>query len=55
LATAVAEVYPTIGAAIKTLALALIAVNQVIGPIIFRRALVAAGEIGEAETAVAVR
>jgi Kef-type K+ transport system membrane component KefB len=45
LATALADVFPTIGVEIKTLALALIAVNQVIGPVIFRRALVAAGEI----------
>ena len=45
LAGAVQDVYPTIGGGIRTLALALIAINQLIGPIIFRRALAAADEI----------
>lgn len=47
LAAIVANFYPELGAAIRTMALAVIAINQVIGPIIFRRALGAAGEVDE--------
>jgi Kef-type K+ transport system membrane component KefB len=45
LASIVATFYPEMGAAIRTLALAVIAINQLAGPILFRRALVATGEI----------
>lgn len=45
LATVLAEVYPERGAEIRTLFLAVIAVNETIGPIFFRHALSASGEI----------
>jgi Kef-type K+ transport system membrane component KefB len=45
LATVLAEVYPERGAEIRTLFLAVIAVNETIGPIFFRHALAASGEI----------
>lgn len=48
LASIVVEVYPQLGASIRTIALAVIAINQLIGPILFRRGLAAAGEIGAA-------
>jgi Kef-type K+ transport system membrane component KefB len=51
LATVIAEVYPVRGAAIRTLFLATLAVNQTIGPILFRLALVRSGEIAGAEEA----
>jgi Kef-type K+ transport system membrane component KefB len=38
-------VYPELGAALRTIALSVIAINQLIGPILFRRALRTAGEI----------
>lgn len=47
LVTIAADAYPDAGAAMRTLLLALIAVNETIGPILFRRALVQAGEAGE--------
>lgn len=47
LATVIAEVYPVRGASIRTLFLATLAVNQTIGPILFRLALVRSGEISE--------
>ncbi|MGQ0562538.1 MAG: cation:proton antiporter [Gemmatimonadota bacterium] len=54
LASLVATVYPEIGPAIRTMALAVIAINQLIGPAVFRRALQSAGEIErERETAAA--
>ena len=51
LATVVAEVYPRRGAQIQTLFLAVLAINQTLGPILFRQALVKSGEVnsGEAE------
>jgi Kef-type K+ transport system membrane component KefB len=51
LATVVAEVYPRRGAQIQTLFLAVLAINQTLGPILFRQALVRSGEIvsGDAE------
>jgi hypothetical protein len=50
LATIVAEAYPEQGAVLGTLLLALIAVNETVGPILFRRAIVASGEaVPEAE------
>lgn len=45
LAAAVAQAYPVRGAQIRTLFLAVIAINQVIGPILFRFALNRSGEI----------
>ena len=47
LATIVAEAYPERGGQIRTLFLAVMAVNQVIGPILFRVALARSGEIAE--------
>lgn len=44
LATIVVEAYPEQGAVLGTLLLALIAVNETVGPILFRRAIVASGE-----------
>jgi Kef-type K+ transport system membrane component KefB len=44
LASVVAEAFPTFGAELRTLLLALIALNQLGGPILFRRALVRSGE-----------
>jgi Kef-type K+ transport system membrane component KefB len=45
LASVVAEVFPSFGGQLRTLLLAFIALNQLIGPILFRRALVQAGEV----------
>jgi hypothetical protein len=45
LATLAASVYPELGSAVKVVALAIIPLNELIGPILFRRALAAAGEI----------
>lgn len=45
LATAVAQAYPQRGAQVKTLFLAVLALNQIIGPIVFRNALEKSGEI----------
>jgi hypothetical protein len=49
LAPGLAEVYPGRGAEIRTLFLTVIAVNETIGPIFFRHALAASGEIRETE------
>jgi Kef-type K+ transport system membrane component KefB len=49
LATIVGEAYGEMGVHLRTLLFALIAVNETVGPILFRRALVASGEVaGEA-------
>jgi uncharacterized membrane protein YgaE (UPF0421/DUF939 family) len=45
LAAIVAEAYPERGAQLSALMLALIAVNETIGPVLFRRALGRAGEV----------
>jgi Kef-type K+ transport system membrane component KefB len=45
LASVVAEVFPTFGIQLRTLLLALIALNQLVGPILFRRALIQSGEV----------
>jgi Kef-type K+ transport system membrane component KefB len=45
LAAIVAEAYPERGAQLSALLLSLIAVNQIIGPVLFRRALGRAGEV----------
>lgn len=58
LATVVAEAFPARGAQIRTLFLAVVAVNEIIGPILFRAALVKSGEVDaarELERAEAVR
>ena len=45
LAAIVADAYPEQAVALGTLLLALIAINETAGPILFRRALVASGEV----------
>ncbi|HET9440027.1 MAG TPA: cation:proton antiporter [Longimicrobiales bacterium] len=45
LATVIAGVYPRLGPAVQTLAMALIAINQLIGPVFFKRALSLSGEL----------
>jgi Kef-type K+ transport system membrane component KefB len=44
-ATVVAEIYPERGASMKTLFLATLAVNQFLGPVLFKRALTRAREV----------
>ena len=46
LAGVLGNAYPGIGGYLRTMLLALIAINQLVGPILFRRALVAGGEVG---------
>jgi Kef-type K+ transport system membrane component KefB len=45
LATVIAGVYPTLGPAVQTIALAVISINQLIGPVFFKRALTLSGEL----------
>ena len=52
LASVVAEVFPTFGTQLRTLLLALIALNQLVGPILFRRALIQSGEVPAARGAL---
>jgi Kef-type K+ transport system membrane component KefB len=47
LVTLVSSLYPEAGASMRTLLLSLIAINQIVGPVLFRRALVGAGEVPE--------
>ncbi|HET9424966.1 MAG TPA: hypothetical protein VFO55_06295, partial [Gemmatimonadaceae bacterium] len=47
LATAVAQAYPHRGGQLKTVFLAVIAINEILGPILFRLALSRTGEIVE--------
>jgi hypothetical protein len=47
LATIVGDAYGEMGVHLRTLLFALIAVNETAGPILFRRALVASGEVAE--------
>lgn len=47
LATIVAQVYPDRGAEIRTMFLAMIAVNEAMGPVFFRQALARSGELAE--------
>ncbi len=42
----IAGEYPTWGATVQTLVVSLIALHQLIGPVLFRAALARAGEIG---------
>jgi Kef-type K+ transport system membrane component KefB len=55
LATVVGEVYPGVGPIVRNIMLALIALNEFIGPILFRRALVVAGEVEEPRARRALR
>jgi Kef-type K+ transport system membrane component KefB len=48
LATVVADVYPSRGGQLRSLFLAVLALNQTIGPILFRWALVRSGEVEDA-------
>ena len=48
LVTLVSSLYPDAGASMRTLLLSLIAINQIVGPMLFRRALVQSGEIPQA-------
>lgn len=49
LAALVAAEYPSWGATVQTLLVALVAVHQLVGPVLFRVALARAGEVGRAE------
>ena len=49
LATVVGQVYPNRGGQIQTLFLAVIAINETLGPILFRQALVKSGEVSTGE------
>jgi len=49
LAKAIADGFPAFGAKLQTIILGVIAVNQIAGPILFRWALVKAGEVGAAD------
>lgn len=40
--------YPGIGTKIRTLVLAVVAFNQLVGPVLFKRSLRSAGESGKA-------
>jgi Kef-type K+ transport system membrane component KefB len=52
LATIVAGAYPQLGAQLQGMLLALIAINETVGPILFRRALSASGEIRAPDAAL---
>jgi Kef-type K+ transport system membrane component KefB len=45
LTSVIAGVYPRLGPAVQTIALALIAINQLIGPVFFKRAMSLSGEL----------
>jgi Kef-type K+ transport system membrane component KefB len=47
LATVAAEAYPNRGAQLRTLFLAVMAINQILGPILFKYALSRSGELSE--------
>ena len=49
LASVVVEVYPARGAQIQTLFLAVLAINQTLGPILFRQALARSGELSDGQ------
>jgi Kef-type K+ transport system membrane component KefB len=55
LAAIVAQAYPQLGAQLRSMLLALIAVNETVGPILFRRALAGSGEIQTVGAAAAAR
>jgi Kef-type K+ transport system membrane component KefB len=52
LANVVVQVYPNRGAQIQTLFLAVLAINQTLGPILFRHALSRSGELGSVDAPV---
>jgi Kef-type K+ transport system membrane component KefB len=52
LAMIVSAKYPTWGAEVQTLIVSLIAIHQLIGPVLFRAALARAGEIGKMDAGV---
>lgn len=54
LATAIALAYPELGGAVRAVAFAMIAINELIGPIIFKRALGQAGEIVEDDSPIPI-
>jgi hypothetical protein len=49
LTSIIASVYPELGATLRNIGLAVIAINQLLGPVLFRRALKASGEIKRSE------
>ncbi len=49
LVAVIADNYPDRGAGMQTLILSVIAINQLVGPVLGRVALARAGEIGKAE------
>ena len=51
LATVIAQAYPARGEVIRDVLLAVIAINQTLGPVLFRQALARSGEIGPAPDA----
>lgn len=53
LSAVVAEVYPARGAQLRALLLAVIAVNEMVGPLLFRRALARSGELPEVAHGIA--
>ena len=53
LVTVVADAYPARGAQMRTLFLSVIAINQIVGPVLARWALARSGEAGPAQTAAA--
>ena len=53
LVTVVADVYPSRGGELRALFLSVIAINETLGPILFRTALVRSGEIAESTPAAA--
>jgi Kef-type K+ transport system membrane component KefB len=52
LASVVVQVYPSRGAQIQTVFLAVLAINQTLGPILFRHALSRSGELADTERTV---
>jgi hypothetical protein len=53
LAAMLAESFPRRGPALQGLLLAVVAINETLGPILFRRALVEAGEVGSGDSETA--
>jgi hypothetical protein len=55
LVTVAAEVYPAVGGDMRTILLSVIAVNETIGAVLFRRALVRSGEANSATASPSLR
>jgi hypothetical protein len=53
--TVVANVYPSRGGELRALFLSVIAINETLGPVLFRWALVRSGEVPEAARGARVR